>query len=591
MAGTTTEQIKEKLDIVQFIRDYVALNPAGRNFKGLCPFHREKTPSFMVSPERQSWHCFGCNIGGDVFAFLMRYENIEFGEALRILAEKAGVELRRVNPAEYKFAGLLHEINAVAKNYFVEQLKKAPVPQKYLKERGLKQETLDEFEIGWAPNESEGLNLFLMKQKYAPDDIVRSGLVIQSDKDRRRFDRFRGRIMFPIHDHFGKPVGFTGRILPQFDTGNPSTGSGQVAKYMNSPETPIFNKSKILYGFDITKSIIRDAGEAFLVEGQMDLLMSYQAGVKNVAASSGTALTPDHLRTLRRLVDKLVVSFDSDEAGIEATERAIDLAESMDFSVRVVQFGTYKDPAEAAQAGVEVLQKAIAAAVPAPQFYFDKYLPFDPAPFDTSQGRRGKPIIDRRDRSYLKSVRAVLAKLKAMASPVDRDFWMKELSRRLSMEERVLREEAERIEVKSPNVRTSAGSEEAKAEPEEKQFVSRWDLLSERLVAACLAKADFTSLGEHAEYLTADYRMMYDLFSKGDRKSGDARLDELMNTVMLRADDLSEREIGDLKQHLYGEYIKERRRELIGRIKRAEAEGNETALTSAFQEFNQLPAL
>src|SRR3989344_8312484 len=169
MPGTTTEQIKEKLDVAQFIREYVQLTPAGKNFKGLCPFHREKTPSFMVSPERQTWHCFGCNLGGDVFAFLMRHENIEFGEALRILAEKAGVELRRLNPAEYKFAGLLHDINAAAKNYFREELGRSQVAQKYLAERGVKQETIAEFELGFAPNQQEALVMHLLKMKFAPD--------------------------------------------------------------------------------------------------------------------------------------------------------------------------------------------------------------------------------------------------------------------------------------------------------------------------------------------------------------------------------------------------------------------------------------
>ncbi len=572
MPGTTTEQIKEKLDVAQFLREFIDLRPAGRNFKGLCPFHKEKTPSFMVSPDRQSWHCFGCGVGGDVFAFLMRYENIEFGDALKILAEKAGVELRKVNPAEYKFAGLLHEINAVAKNYFIDEFQKSPVPQKYLAERGLKQETIKEFEIGWAPNNSESLNLFLMKQKFAPEDIVRAGLTFKTERG-LQLDRFRGRIMFPIHDHFGKPVGFTGRILPQFDT-------GEMGKYVNSPETPIFNKSKILYGFSITKNAIRDAGEAFLVEGQMDLLMSYQAGVKNVAASSGTALTTDHLRTLRRLTEKIVLSFDSDEAGIEAAERAIDLAEQNDFTVKVVRFKTYKDPAEAAQAGKEELDKAIASAVPAPEFYFEKYLPFDPT--------QGKPILNLRDRSYLKNLRAVLTKLKMLASPVDRSFWMRELAKRLSIEERVLQEEAERIEVKEKSVTLP---EALKAAEPDRRILPRWDLISERLVAACLSQSNFALLHDHLEYLTADYKLLYDLFSKGDRRSGDERLDGLMNTVLLRTEEVMPEEINQLKVQLHEEYVKARRQEIVFRIKRAETEGNEAALAAAFQEISELPIL
>jgi DNA primase len=567
MPGTTTEQIKEKLDVVHFLRDYVTLTPAGKNFKGLCPFHKEKSPSFMVSPDRQSWHCFGCGLGGDVFSFLMKHENIEFGEALKILAEKAGVELRRLNPAEYKFTGLLHEINTIAKNYFIEQLAKAPTAQKYLSERGLKQETVNEFELGWAPNEPEGLNLFLLKQKFSPEDIVRAGLAFKTERG-MQLDRFRGRIMFPIHDHFGKTVGFTGRILPQFDTGD-------IGKYVNSPETPIFNKSKLLYGFNITKSHIRESGWVFLVEGQMDLLMSYQAGVKNVAASSGTALTGDHLRTLRRHTDQLMISFDSDSAGLEAAERAIDLGEATDFSVKVVRFEKYKDPAEAAQAGAEELRSAVKAAVPAPEFYFEKYLP--------------KGSFDRRDRGYLVAVRAVLTKLKNIASAVQRDYWFKELARRLRIEERVLMEEAGRLEAKTAS---PAGlQKEGEPAAQEKRAISRQDMLSERLVSACMAKSDFTALGEHAEYLTPDYRTVLDLLSQGIRKSEDPRLDETLNFVALRSEELGEHEFGELKANLFNEHVKARRQDLIGQIKQAEAEGNNAALETAFHEFNRLPVL
>ena len=565
--STTTEQIKEKLDVAQFIREYVQLTPAGKNFKGLCPFHREKTPSFMVSPERQTWHCFGCNLGGDIFAFLMRHENIEFGEALRILAEKAGVELRRLNPAEYKFAGLLHDINAAAKNFFREELGRSQAAQKYLTERGMKPETIAEFEVGFAPNQQEALVMHLLKMKFAPDDIVRAGLAIQTDRG-SRFDRFRGRIMFPIHDHFGKPVGFSGRILPQFDT-------GEMGKYVNSPETPVFNKSKLLYGFHITKSYIREAGFAFLVEGQMDLLMSYQAGVKNVAASSGTALTVDHLRTLRRATDQLVIGFDSDEAGVEATERAIDLAAQADFGIKVARFGQYKDPADAAVADPEALRKMIAAAVPAPEFYFEKYLPKAPA--------------DRRARGFLVAVRAVVGKLKMMASAVERDTWFKALSRRLGIDERVLLEEAERIDVKGPTAGKAAEAPDADANVD--RPVARWDLLSERLVAACMAKKNFIDLGEHAEYLTADYRLLYDLFRKGDRKAQDARLDELMNLTLLRSEELDDDELATLKRYVHGEYVKARRRELIEHIKRAEANGNDGAVESAVEEMKTLPVV
>ncbi|MEY4731845.1 MAG: primase, primase protein, partial [Candidatus Parcubacteria bacterium] len=298
------------------------------------------------------------------------------------------------------------------------------------------------------------------------------------------------------------------------------------------------------------------------------------------AASSGTALTTDHLRTLRRVTDQLVIGFDSDEAGIEATERAIDLAQTADFGVKVARFGEYKDPADAAQAGAEVLHKDIAAAVPAPEFYFERYLP--------SATAQGRSMADRRSRGFLIAVRAVVGKLKMMASAVERDTWFKALSKRLGIDERVLLEEAERIDVKAP---TAGRTEQAaEADTNTDRPVARWDLLSERLVAACLAKKDFMDLGEHAEYLTADYRLLYELFRKGDRKSQDARLDELMNLTLLRAEVLDDEELAALKQYVRDEHVKARRRELIEHIKRAEAEGNDGAVESAVQEMKSLPA-
>ncbi len=214
MPSPTTELIKSKLDVVEFLRGYMTLTQAGRNFKGLCPFHKEKSPSFMVSPERQSWHCFGCGIGGDVFSFVMRHENMEFGEALRLLAEKAGVELKHENPAEWKYSGLLYELNDSAKNFFRKMLAASDVAKKYLAERGLTQETIDTFEIGWAPNEPEALSMNLLNGGAAPQDIVQAGLSIKTERG-LMLDRFRGRIMFPIHNHLGKVVGFTGVFCPR----------------------------------------------------------------------------------------------------------------------------------------------------------------------------------------------------------------------------------------------------------------------------------------------------------------------------------------------------------------------------------------
>lgn len=574
MAGSVTELIKEKLDIVEFLRSYLNLQPAGRNFKALCPFHKEKTPSFMVSPERQTWHCFGCNNGGDIFSFVTKYENIEFGEALRTLAEKAGVELKRLNPAEYKFSGLLYELQDKAKEFFKKQLKTASVAQKYLKDRGLRDETIEEFEIGWAPTDPDSLNLHLLNLGYDPDDVIRAGLSIKTEHG-MKLDRFRGRIMFPIHNHLGKIVGFTGRILPSLD-------KGDMGKYVNSPETAIFNKSKLLYGFWASKNFIRETGAAFLVEGQMDFLMSWQAGVKNVIASSGTALTQDHLRAIRRLTDNLVVSFDNDSAGMEAGERAIDLAEAADFAVKVVTFKDFKDPAEMAEKDPNGLVEAVKNARPAPEFYFEKYL--------------GKGKIIPGDRKFLNNLRMVLGKIQSIASPVERNFWIKELSKRTAVEEKVLAEEAVNIKIKEPMVPKTA-----ETQPAAQAAFSRRQLLSQEIVSAAVAGNDFSILEEYIECLSPDCRTIFAVLKTGGKTTGDQALDEVLNLIMLRSGEWSEAdlsaggraqtEIEQLKYHLTKEYAKDKRRNLTTTVKTAEAKGDENSLQSALQEFDKLPVI
>lgn len=564
MANTPVELIKEKLDIVDLIKGYLQLTPAGRNFKGLCPFHREKSPSFMVSPERQSWHCFGCNTGGDIFAFVMKYENVEFAEALKILAEKAGVELKRVSPAEYKHLGLLYEINEKAKDFYKKEFENSKVAKDYILKRGLADETTGEFEIGFAPPGSEALILNLIKSGFHPDDILRAGLSFRTERG-LQFDRFRGRIMFPIHNHLGKIVGFTGRVLPQFD-------DGKSGKYVNSPETPIFAKSKLLYGFWKSKNFIRDAKHAFLVEGQMDFLMSWQAGMKNAVASSGTALTGDHLHVLRRLADQLIISFDNDEAGKEAGERAIDLAEALDFGVKVALFNDYKDPADAAFADKTYFFKTIEKAKPAVEFYFERYLPGDK--------------FNVRDRENFKNLRIVLEKIKNISSPILRSFWLKELAKRTSVNELTLSEEMERAAPK----KSAAAEQTAQPDIVYKKF-SRREILAQRCIAWVLQKGDFAGAEEFFSHLPGNYREIFTVLQSGERRSNDPLVDELLNLVIFQQREAGAEEFETLKLELYKEYLKERRRELTSMIGQAERSGDQKSLNEAMQELDNLPNL
>jgi len=589
MPSSTTELIKSKLDIVDFLRGYLTLQPAGKNFKALCPFHHEKSSSFSISPERQRWHCFGCGADGDIFGFVMKYENMEFGEALRMLAEKAGVELRHENPAEYRFTGLLYDLNDQAKNFYKKQLGAAPIVKQYLAERGLSAATIEEFELGWAPNEPEELSMHLLNGGAAPQDLLQAGLSIKTERG-LMLDRFRGRVMFPIHNHLGKVVGFTGRILPQFDTSNDPKATYVTAKYVNSPETPIFQKSKLLYGFWMAKDAIREAKSAVLVEGQMDFLMSYQSGVHNVIASSGTALTADHLRSVHRLADEVVLCFDSDIAGSDAAERAIDLAEANDFSVKVATYRGFKDAAEAAKADPANVQRTVAAAVSAPLFYFEKFLPPVPA------GATSSDPAALQSREGLNKLRMVLLKLRNIASPVERDFWLKELAKRTGVDEATLKAEGEKSATEqyaSPNfaIQNAAGPGQDDQAP--KRQVSRQELIVEDLLALALARNDFVFIEDCVTFFTPAQKELFALLKSGKRKSDDAALDAIVNLIVLRdptaVSGLSDEDLAVLKEGLAKEYYKERRKILSLAVRNAEARGNQAELDAALAELSKLP--
>ncbi|KKU14706.1 DNA primase [Candidatus Jorgensenbacteria bacterium RIFCSPLOWO2_02_FULL_45_12] len=465
-----TELIKQKLDIAEFLRSYITLFPAGRNFKALCPFHPEKTPSFVVSPEKGIWHCFGCGEGGDAFKFLMRYENIEFPEALRFLAERAGVQLQNVNPAEQREFGVLYDMHVEAANFFRSELKKNQQSEEYLNSRKLLPSTVDEFSIGFAPG-GDSLTLHLIKKGFDMHDISRAGLSQKSAQGLYR-DKFERRIIFPIFNSTGKICAFAGRI---FLEGDPSS-----AKYLNSPETPIYNKSKILYGFSHSKREIAETHSVFIVEGYMDFLMSWQSGVKNAVAVAGTALTRDHLQKLRRFADTVVMSFDNDEAGFRALERGMDIFGPFDFHVKAVDLDKYKDPAEACEENPEFLKKSIAAAAPAFQTLIKKFFP------------GGGNNADGDLPSKKRALRRLLEKIARMKSSIERERWLRELADKSDVRETTLTEELAEIGNEIGD-RERENNEPARENPAQTKK-TRVDLISERLLLMAFAKPEFSSI-------------------------------------------------------------------------------------------------
>ena len=457
------EEIKSKLDIVEVIGQYVKLQKTGANYKALCPFHKEKTPSFIVSPSRQIFHCFGCGAGGDVVGFLMKIENIEFKEALKILADKAGVKLTYESPEINSQKQKIIDINEKAREFFEKQLENNNEVLVYFYKRGLKEETIKEFRLGFALDDWRSLLSFLIKEGFKPEEILQSGLVISKkeipeintkiqdtrlDSARQAeykiqntdlYDRFRSRLMFPLEDASGHIVGFTGRIFQGKSPLKTIKDIEAVGKYVNTPQTLVFDKSKILYGLSKTKTYLHQLEATLLVEGQMDFLMGWQAEIKNIVATSGTSLTPYHLAILKKYNNTLILGFDMDEAGERAAERSIDLALAKEFNVKILQLSQgkdladyildTKDPAE--------IKDLLNKAIPIMDFYF----------------QRAKMVGDINSLEGKKAVVSYfLPKVKKLINPLDKAFWLEKISRYVDIDIHALEDELKRIVIESAKI-------------------------------------------------------------------------------------------------------------------------------------------
>ncbi|HTX14440.1 MAG TPA: DNA primase [Candidatus Baltobacteraceae bacterium] len=360
-AGSFAEKVKQQADIVRVIGEYVRLKKTGQNFTGLCPFHQEKTPSFSVHPVKQMYYCFGCHEGGDIFKFVMAMEKCEFPEALRIVAEKCGIPIprpRERSPEERREnqqRSSLVEMHAQAASFFARQLQEAAegkVAAAYLEDRGLDREAMKRFGLGWAPSSGDAL-LRQLKPKY-PESVLEVSGLFSRDQGGRLYDRFRRRIMFPIANDSGKVIAFGGRAM-----------GDDMPKYMNSPETPVYSKSNLLYHLDRAKEAIRQADFAILVEGYMDAIAVARAGIANVVASCGTSLAESQIKLLGRFTRRVIVNFDPDTAGQAATERSIALLLEKEFDVRVLALPGAADPDKfIKEQGVEAYRKLLAQAPP-----------------------------------------------------------------------------------------------------------------------------------------------------------------------------------------------------------------------------------
>jgi DNA primase len=442
-----SDEIKQKIDIVDLIREYIPIKPAGLNFRGTCPFHREKTPSFMVSPEKQIWHCFGCGKGGDVFSFVMEIENVEFAEALRILAPKAGVVLKRQDPKASSQRDRLLDILELSRRYFHRVLlteNEAQPARVYLEKRGLDKDTIEEWQIGYSLNSWDSVLNFLRKNGFNDNEIFLAGMSIKGTSRPGFYDRFRGRIMFPINEINGNTVGFSARVSPDREA------EEVMGKYINSPQTIIYDKSKILFGLDKAKHEIKKKDAVIIVEGQMDAITAHQFGYKNTVASSGTALSTDQVNLIsKRYTKNLIFALDSDIAGQLAVDRGADTASRENYAeivaedskgrttkyidpllanninIKIIAIPEGKDPDECIRKNFKEWQIAAENPIPIMQYHFEKIL-------------AGKDVDNVENKRQI--AREFLGKIMRLADKIEADYWLKRLSEKIGISENILRE-------------------------------------------------------------------------------------------------------------------------------------------------------
>jgi len=480
------DQVRQKVDLVELISSYIPLKKAGRNFKALCPFHSEKTPSFVVSPERQIWKCFGCGLGGDAFKFLMEYEGMDFGEALRFLADKTGIKLKSYQPSKaYQEKERLISINHLASEFYHYILLNHPVGQKargYLLKRGVRESSVKLFKLGYAPESWESLQRFLINKKgYKKEDLEKVGLIIRRQGRSSFYDRFRSRIIFPLFDHRGNILGFSGRTLSK---------DSQGAKYINTPETPLYHKSNLFYGLNWTREHIKEKDQAVIVEGELDFISSYQAGVKNVIAIKGTALTENQAKLIQRFTNNIALALDKDLAGDKAVKRGIELADSQGLNIRIIQLKYGKDPDECVQRSAKAWRQSVKETIP----IYDFYLQSAVDRFGVKGGEAKKKVSEE-----------IIPILAGISNQVVKAHYLKKLAQVLQVDEEAVVKEIERWQRLKKLNQPQRLSEKKLSPPEEEK--TRRERLEELLLAYILqqkkgrkkwlAKIDLKQIGSN----------------------------------------------------------------------------------------------
>lgn len=597
------EEIRHRLPVEEVVGEYLELKPAGgASLKTCCPFHGEKTPSFYVSKEKQIWHCFGCDKGGDIFAFVMEMEGVDFPEALRLLAAKAGVEIPRYESKQSNERSRLVEMNELARKFYEKvylDSEKAMKARDYLASRGIDESLRESFGLGYAPDAWDTLVNALGKRGFSDQELVLAGLALKRKQGSGVIDRFRDRVMVPLLDAHGNTVGFTGRVLPGVD-------DKAGPKYMNSPETAVYRKGELLYGLSKAKQAIKREKSVIIVEGNLDVIASHKAGVEHVVASSGTALTEAQIRLLQRYTNHLVFCFDQDAAGFQAALRGIHLATELgcDVKVLLIPSDAGKDPDEVVQKNPELWKRIVESPTAIMEYYF-------------THATRGKDLssvdVKREVGAFL------LEEIGRLQDPIEQEHWIVKLGGILRTEPDVLRR---MVKTGAKPVQSKGGSEEKKSTSSMSSAKvpaksTRFEKVFEAIVALFLhreAEREMIFEGVLKEWVPeGDVGRLYDLAQLSydrlrkdstpkhqtfftvleEQVASDETLARLLQTLSLEGERLTSTlpatEIrAYVQEHLSvleAEWRKQRQLHLQQELRAAEARGDEEAIKAILSQF------
>lgn len=583
----TVEQIKERISVHDLISEYLKLEKAGTNYKALCPFHNEKTPSFMINPERNFWYCFGCQRGGDVFSFLMEMEGLDFRAAMEQLAQKAGVEIIHHNFRGEKGHNSKKRIFAAveaATKFFQDQLARNPrsgLALKYLHDRKISDEQIGLFRVGYAPVGWSNLLDFLASRGFLVSEIEKAGLSVRKEKanggrelsKNDYYDRFRDRIMFPVFDVTGKPVGFSARLMPDSDQTS--------AKYINTPQTVIYDKSNVLFGLFQAKTEIKKKNSVIVVEGNLDVISSFSADIGNVVAISGTALTPKHADILKRYSENLKLCFDMDQAGYAATTKSVRvcLGKSLDVEIITLPEG-FKDVNDLVIRDPRLWHRSIGQSKGVMDYFFETVF----SRYD-SNDIKGKKNISRE----------LLNIIKDIADPIERFHWLKKLSALLDVDEEVLTKVLEKVKLrKEEKIIDDQGSHKLNKIP-------RKVALEMRLVG--LLSLFRSQLGQYVETFDVNLlgqamKEIWSIVANNEKTQGkEKEINQCETVVRFHYDEKEgfvendidpEKEWGHLVVQLKEESRKENIKKIAQDIKRAERENDEEALKTLMENLKEL---